>query len=173
MRWTSVLTIFSILLVTLIFTGCGCNCKCPNSVNANKYIKHKRYTKKRNLSSKYAKYNLKKHYRRYRGIKYCYGGVTKKCFDCSGFVVHTYKKLFNIKLSRTARSQVRQGRWISKRKLRAGDLIFFKPRRVVNHVGIYIGNGNFIHASSSKGVTKSNLRDYYWRDHYYTGRRFF
>lgn len=89
----------------------------------------------------------------YKGGKYVWGGTTPEGFDCSGYVQYLYKK-HNINLPRTAWAQSKKGLAVSKENLQKGDLLFFltdKKRGIpVTHVGIYIGDGNFIHAASKK-----------------------
>jgi len=89
----------------------------------------------------------------FKGGKYVWGGTTPKGFDCSGYVQYLYKK-HNINLPRTAWAQSKKGVPVKKENLQKGDLLFFltdKKRGIpVTHVGIYIGNGNFIHAASKK-----------------------
>jgi len=97
----------------------------------------------------------------FKGGKYVWGGTTPKGFDCSGYVQYLYKK-HNINLPRTAWSQSKKGVAVAKSDLQKGDLLFFltdKKRGIpVTHVGIYIGNGNFIHAASKKkGIIISPL----------------
>ena len=89
----------------------------------------------------------------FKGGKYVWGGTTPEGFDCSGYVQYLYKK-HNINLPRTAWAQSKKGLTVDKDNLQKGDLLFFltdKKRGIpVTHVGIYIGNGNFIHAASKK-----------------------
>ena len=89
----------------------------------------------------------------YKGGKYVWGGTTPKGFDCSGYVQYLYKK-HHINLPRTAWAQSKKGTLVEKQNLQKGDLLFFltdKKRGIpVTHVGIYIGEGNFIHAASKK-----------------------
>lgn len=101
------------------------------------------------------------------GVKYSYGGSTTRGFDCSGYVSYVFKKN-DIHLSRTAASMHASGTAVKKTNLAAGDLVFFNTSgKGVSHVGIYIGNGKFSHASSSRGVRVDKLNDpYYW------GKRF-
>jgi len=100
------------------------------------------------------------------GRKYVWGATGKSgTFDCSGFTSYVYKKN-GIHIPRTSRNQAKYGKYIARNHLRKGDLIFFdtsKHRKgYVNHVGIYLGNGKFIHASSAKKkVTISNLSKFY------------
>lgn len=112
------------------------------------------------------------------GVKYVYGGNTPKGFDCSGFVKYVYNH-FGINIERTASSQARQGKAVEKTALSAGDLVFFDTNgghNKVNHVGIYIGDGNFIQASSGSSAMKvviSNLNSGFYAESYMTARRFF
>jgi len=87
------------------------------------------------------------------GVKYVYGGETPKGFDCSGFVRYVFKH-FGISLERTCRDQARGGKPVKKSELKPGDLVFFDTNddngklNDISHVGIYIGDGKFIHASA-------------------------
>ncbi len=97
----------------------------------------------------------------FKGGKYVWGGTTPEGFDCSGYVQYLFKK-HNINLPRTALAQSKQGLLVSKEKLQKGDLLFFltdKKRGIpITHVGIYIGDGKFIHAASKKkGIIISPL----------------
>ena len=97
----------------------------------------------------------------FKGGKYVWGGTTPEGFDCSGYVQYLYKK-HNINLPRTAWQQSKQGQAVAKHELKKGDLLFFltdKKRGIpITHVGIYIGNGDFIHAASKeKGIIISPL----------------
>ena len=108
------------------------------------------------------------------GVKYRYGGTSPKHgFDCSGLVQYTHRAA-GIKLPRTTRQQYKVAKPISKKYLKAGDLVFFKIAisRAVSHVGIYLGNNKFIHApSSGKRVKISSLREKYWRKHFTSAGR--
>ncbi len=119
------------------------------------------------------KQKLEQEYQKYKGVKYRYGGTTSLGFDCSGYVQRVYKEAFNIDLPRTTRAMMKTGKKISKKNLKPGDLVFFHPTRKYYHVGIYLGNGIFMHASSSKGVTKSRLNMKYWQKSYVTARRIY
>ena len=106
------------------------------------------------------------------GIPYVWGGTTTKGFDCSGFVQYVFAQS-GISLPRTTSAQVKAGKAISKSELQPGDLVFLQNtyRTGVSHVGIYIGDGKMIHASSSKGVTTSSLSSSYYTEHYHSARR--
>ena len=114
---------------------------------------------------------LEKAYQKYKGVKYRYGGTDKRGFDCSGFVQRVYNETFHIQLPRTTKAMMKAGKKISKKELKPGDLVFFHPTRKYYHVGIYMGNGIFMHASSSQGITKSKMDMKYWKKSYVTARR--
>ncbi len=99
----------------------------------------------------------------YLGVPYKFGGSSLRGIDCSAYVQRVFR-YFSIDLPRTAREQFKAGVKISKRELRIGDLLFFKTyARYPSHVGIYIGEGKMIHASSrSKKVTISSINDPYY-----------
>lgn len=104
---------------------------------------------------------------------YKYGGNTEKGIDCSGFTGQVFEKATNIKLPRSAREQFQVGEKIDKEDLAFGDLVFFNTRRRSNpgHVGIYIGDDQFIHSSTSLGVTISSLQETYYKKRYVGARR--
>jgi cell wall-associated NlpC family hydrolase len=113
----------------------------------------------------------------FEGVKYKYGGTTKKGMDCSGLIYTSFKKEA-ITLPRTTHGLSTTGDWIDLKEVQEGDLLFFatkKNSRKVNHVGIVttarVGYVEFIHASSSKGVMVSNLAERYWYLSYVQARR--
>ncbi|HAU55669.1 MAG TPA: glycoside hydrolase, partial [Sphingobacterium sp.] len=88
------------------------------------------------------------------------------------FSYELYDKVFNTSLGYNSRNQYSQVKTVEKNELKAGDLVFFKIRsKSITHVGVYIGDNKFAHASSSKGVMISNLDEPYWRRYYYNGGR--
>lgn len=108
------------------------------------------------------------------GVPYRTGGNTKRGIDCSGLVLQLYKKVYNIGLPRTTDGQLDESAKVSQRNLREGDLVFFTSRasgKKVAHVGIYLKNGKFVHASSSNGVIVSNLDESYYTRHWLRGGR--
>jgi cell wall-associated NlpC family hydrolase len=106
------------------------------------------------------------------GTPYLYGGTTVSGFDCSGFILYLLKK-FNVDdLPRTSQSQAKKGTPVSKENLRSGDLVFFNTfGKGISHAGIYLGDNQFAHSSSSKGVRVSKLSESYYKDRYVTARR--
>lgn len=107
-------------------------------------------------------------YHNWVGTRYRMGGTTKAGIDCSAFVREVMGKAFNKSMPRSTAEQRHVGHSISKSDLRPGDLVFFRKN---NHVGVYIGNGKFVHASSSRGVTTSSLSESYWSRTYTQSRR--
>lgn len=110
-------------------------------------------------------------FQKFKGIPYKYGGTTRKGFDCSGFVNAVYINAFNIDLPRVTYDIAKEGSKVSKSKLKPGDLVFFRPSRKYMHMGIYVGNGEFMHSSTSKGVIKSRMDNVYWKKKYKFSRR--
>jgi cell wall-associated NlpC family hydrolase len=106
---------------------------------------------------------------RFLGVPYVFGGTSTSGFDCSGFVQHVFG-LMGISVPRTADAQYDVGR-PTVGGPRAGDLVFFDTYGGVSHVGIYLGKGKFVHASSSHGVMVSKLSDSYWAARYVGAKR--
>lgn len=104
---------------------------------------------------------------RWIGVPYRAGGNDKSGTDCSGLSASIFRNAFGIKLKRTSEQQrTANCRAISKRQLQQGDLVFFhngRNKRTANHVGVYLKNNRFIHASTSRGVIVSNLNEPYYK----------
>ncbi len=110
-------------------------------------------------------------YQRWKGTRHQLGGSGSQGIDCSGFVKAVYRDAFNINLPRTTKAQVHQGKSVHRNGLQPGDLVFFKPPGYPRHVGIYLNQSKFVHASKSKGVTISKIDKYYWGKYFWTARR--
>lgn len=91
--------------------------------------------------------------------------------DCSAFVQRTFREQFGLDLPRSTYEQQEMGKSISRTKLRTGDLVLFRAGSTGRHVGIYIGNDQFVHASTSSGVTISSMNEPYWKKRYNEARR--
>jgi len=114
--------------------------------------------------------------KRYLGRRYVWGAEGPSAFDCSGFTQYVIRKSKGIRLPRVSRKQAYYGKYVSRKNLRPGDLIFFdtsrRRRGYVNHVGIYIGNNKFIHASSARHrVVITSLDRPFYRARFKWGRR--
>ena len=106
------------------------------------------------------------------GVRYRTGGNTHSGVDCSGFTVAVYMAVYGIALPRVSRDQYRISRKISTTELQEGDLVFFNTNGSgVSHVGIYLGNNKFMHASVSRGVMVSGLFEPYYIQRYIGGGR--
>jgi len=121
--------------------------------------------------------NIVDYAQQFEGVKYKYGGTNKKGMDCSG-LIHTTYKSENVLLPRTTNDLSKTGDWIDLKEVQKGDLLFFATRknsRKVNHVGIVTDVINddveFIHASTSKGVMYSKLKERYWYFAFVQARR--
>lgn len=108
---------------------------------------------------------------RFMGVPYRWAGTTASGFDCSGFTQRVFH-INGVSLPRIASDQYWKGRQVAREHLSIGDLVFFSTYGPgATHVGIYMGGGNFIHASSSHGVTISSLGDSYWAKRYFGASR--
>ena len=114
---------------------------------------------------------LLEQYQEWRGVPYRSGGQSRRGVDCSGFVQLTFRERFGLELPRDTHQQSRLGAPISTHGLQPGDLVFFNTGRRTQHVGIFIEDGQFLHASTSKGVIISDLDNPYWRKTYWQSRR--
>ncbi len=119
-------------------------------------------------TSKNSSQKVNQVYRQWVGTRYHLGGTGVGGIDCSAFVQKTMSGAFNIHLPRSTAEQRHSGHSISKSDLQPGDLVFFRKN---NHVGVYIGGGKFVHASTSQGVTTSSLSESYWSRTYTQSRR--
>ena len=114
---------------------------------------------------------------KYLGTPHCMGGTTKKCMDCSGLTYLSFAKN-KIEIPRNSQEQARYGRIIFKPDdLKRGDLVFFtksyNTSAYITHVGIYLGNNKFIHASTSSGVIVTPLDNPWWSQRFVFGTRVF
>jgi len=116
-------------------------------------------------------HGLRQHYQDWRGTRYRAGGLSHTGVDCSGFTALTFRDVYGIQLPRTAHEQAMRGMPVDRDSLQPGDLVFFKRGRSGDHVGIYLGNDEFMHASSRQGVVISSMNSIYWRGKFWKGSR--
>ena len=153
-------------LLALICTGCS---KSANKVQVRELSGSSKVVSLKN--SKSVKRQLYSQYKEWKGVRYKANGLSKKGIDCSGFVHLTFRDKLGRKIPRTTSQLSRLGSKISRKQLRAGDLVFFKTGIKIRHVGIYVEKGKFLHASTSKGVIISRLDNVYWQKHFWHARR--
>ncbi|WP_422666798.1 C40 family peptidase [Billgrantia gudaonensis] len=110
-------------------------------------------------------------HQRWVGTPYRLGGESTRGIDCSALVQRVFAETFRLELPRTTGDQVREGEPVDRDALQVGDLVFFRPPGAYDHVGIYVGEGHFLHASTSQGVKLSRLDNVYWQRHFWQARR--
>lgn len=167
--------------------------KNKNSIHSNASLQesnYQNYIKSKQLSKKHSKNNpfneftnnnyitkksalnneLFDFYSKWEGVRYKLGGESKKGIDCSAFIQKAFKERFDLEMPRTTLLQAKVGKEIKKNELEIGDLVFFKTGKS-KHVGIYIDNGKFMHASTKIGVTISDLDNDYFSKNYWKAQR--
>ncbi|MFK2826896.1 NlpC/P60 family protein [Bacillus sp. B190/17] len=116
-------------------------------------------------NSSSSKASVTSYAKRFMNVPYKWGGTTPSGFDCSGFLTYVYKNSANISLPRTVAGIYTSGKRTSSPKV--GDIVFFQTyKKGASHAGIYLGGNQFIHSSSSAGVTISSLKSTYWSQRY-------
>lgn len=151
----------SVLLLLTLLTGCSSSPKITSPAFEPEF----------HSSTQGAEITLSRLYQQHdnwRGTPYRLGGQSRSGIDCSAFVQITYQDVFGLRLPRTTSQQIRAGQQINKSDLQAGDLVFFRNG---NHVGIYLEDDRFLHASTRLGVTISSLNNIYWSRKYWRSIR--
>jgi cell wall-associated NlpC family hydrolase len=161
----SILFILPVMAVMTVLVSCAVNQK-HNTTGSHVAQQAAEYSNSDEIENR-----LLEEYRQWRGTRHRMGGIGGKGIDCSGFVQKVYLDAFNIKLPRTTKEQVEQGNSVTFHELKPGDLVFFKPPTYPRHVGIFLRDSKFVHASKNKGVTVSKIDAYYWGKYYWTARR--
>ena len=149
----------TLFLVFLLIVLSGCSTRSANSSSPSQQANHS------DLDKLYPYHN------RWHQTPYKLGGYGSQGIDCSAFVQRTYYDLFKMKIPRTTKSLANYGKKVSRTTIKTSDLVFFKTGYNTRHVGIYLHNGDFMHASSSKGVIISSINDPYWKKRYWMTRR--
>lgn len=152
-----------LLLSGLLLAGCASSRSVPEATS----------TTNQSWSSEETESRLRSAAERWEGVEHKLGGSSRSGVDCSGLVQSVFREEFQVSVPRTTEKQARTGKSVSRSSLRPGDLVFFRPERKKRHVGIYLSDGEFLHASSSEGVTISPLDRSYWTDHWWQARRLF
>lgn len=109
-------------------------------------------------------------YSEWKNVKYKMGGSSKSGIDCSAFTQKIYKEKFDITIPRTTVTQVNVGTEVKKSELIPGDLVFFKTSKTDKHVGVYVGDNKFLHASI-KGIQYTSMDKPFYKKSYWTSRR--
>ena len=122
------------------------------------------------FSTKSTQEGLMLMFRKWKGVKYKWGGTDFNGIDCSALTQKLYARVMHKKLPRTTGEQIKKGQRIPVSELAPGDLVFFQTKKSVRHVGVYVGHGQFMHASGSRGVTLSDLQNTFWSEHFETAR---
>ncbi len=115
--------------------------------------------------------SLMQAYRDWKGTPYRIGGRSANGVDCSSFVSIIFDEYFGRNLPASTRRLLNRGEGVRRHSIRSGDLVFFKTGRRTLHVGILVEEGEFLHASTSQGVTLSSIFDEYWANRYLGARR--
>ncbi|RTZ16819.1 hydrolase [Vibrio aquaticus] len=158
---------FQLGLLSSLLIGCSSssqhdfNQPTPNVIHSEHQIAQQKVTKSSLLDI----------YQVWKGAPYRLGGTTLGGVDCSAFVQTAYKDGLGLTLPRTTLAQVEIGKEIEYSEAMIGDLVFFKTAPNTRHVGVYLGNKQFMHASTSKGVIISRLDNPYWASKYWHFRR--
>jgi len=134
-------------------------------------IKKASHSKRLKIKNKISIQKLMTSYQKWKGTRYRYGGTNHRGIDCSSLTRHIFKDSFGIHLPRTTYRQIKLGQNVTASELSPGDLVFFVTGRYDRHVGIYIGNQQFMHASRIKGVTISKMKNVYWKNKFLAARR--
>ena len=169
-RQSKFLACMGLSVITVLFMTTACTSTPKQSPPISVQPAHPQVTNQQFREVNIEK-RLREEYRRWKGTRHRLGGTNNRGIDCSGFVKAVYKDVFNLDLPRTTKAQVKQGRSIPFKQLRAGDLVFFQPPTYPRHVGIYLSGSEFVHASKSKGVILSKIDPTYWGKYYWTARR--
>lgn len=156
---------YFLMVFSLLWTACGTH---------RKFSSQKKETVRESpkSSTKSADQNVLQEINKWLGVPYLYGGNDKKGVDCSGFVCAVYTTVYAMQLPRTSKAMYSTYASVSEENLQIGDLVFFNyDGKGVSHVGIYIGNHKYAHASTSKGVIIGDLTWAYTKKHFLRGGR--
>lgn len=159
------------IALALLASGCATRSPQHNHLESQVHRSHPPSLHDQDSSNPKLASALHRFYKRWAGTPYRYGGQSRSGVDCSSFVRQAVDATESYQLPRTTVAQAQTGTRIPRSDLELGDLVFFDTSNVAHHVGIYVGNGRFMHASTSQGVIISRLDNVYWRRHYWQSRR--
>jgi lipoprotein Spr len=161
--------LFFVIVISLLFIACRPSARFSTS-NSNK---PEEIEKKQNYPDESSA--LSTFIQQWMYTPYKYGGMSKSGVDCSGFSSIAMREIFGVRIPRTAEDQYKAGETVRDGWQKAGDLVFFKNvrGRGIDHVGIFLGNNRFAHASTKKGVIISDLDEDYYHKRYVGSRRYF
>ncbi|KXF83293.1 C40 family peptidase [Enterovibrio coralii] len=158
---------------SLFLTGCETASVTPDVTLVTPPLTINPYhSQEESVTIKNVNYALNQYFDEWKGTPYRWGGSSKKGIDCSAFTQHAYHTIFEHPLPRTTIQQVKNGTKVTLSNASYGDLVFFKTGSRRYHVGIYIGEREFMHASTSKGVIISTLDNPYWSTRFWQIRSY-
>lgn len=178
MNWTRLFCVAALAIATLALSSCSLHKRTPKSStkpSAQSSTPKPNNAGESNIKKKYAAelgvapQDLKNEklyvfIDEWKGVPYKYGGTTKTGIDCSGFIGILYREVYSINLPRTTSEISQNSKPISKSNLNEGDIVIFDINgKKGSHVGVYLINGKFVHASTSKGVIISDLENPYYQ----------
>jgi cell wall-associated NlpC family hydrolase len=161
MTVSSIQALIVLLLISLV---AGCQSSPPRTTTSSPPLS----SPTTDASQRATLQQLYAQHQQWRGTPYRLGGQSRAGIDCSAFVQTTFMDQFGIALPRTTRQQLDVGKQIDKADLQAGDLVFFRNGQ---HVGIYLEEDKFLHASTRLGVTISSMNNVYWSRKYWRSIR--
>jgi len=162
--WMRIHAFIFVFLTALLLTGCG-------SQGVYKAIPDNSATPFQYMTGTDLRLRLIDHYSLWRGTPYKLGGNDQRGIDCSGFTQQAYRQQFDLRIPRTTDKQLHFGTEVMRADILPGDLVFFSTGVKLRHVGVYLGQNEFLHASTSRGVMISRLDNIYWNERYLQSRR--
>lgn len=167
-----------LILLPLAFVSCASNPKyrtkniAEESTSSRKKV-HRNIGSKKDESNKFSQNIMEEEIKSWLGTPYHLGGTTKEGVDCTGFVLKVFQNFTNQKLPRVSSKMYKVGEAVPQNKLQFGDLVFFRghSNNKISHVGIFLGEGKFAHASLSYGVIYSHLNENYYKKRYIGAKR--
>jgi len=160
-----------LVFIVVVFSACGGG-KSAVSKKKDNYVVNKYAEILKTPKSEIKNVKLYSFIDSWYGVKYRFGGMSKLGVDCSGFCNVLYSQVYNKQIRRTTAQMVKDVNKVGRNRLKEGDLVFFNIARKKNsHVGVYLKNNKFVHASSSKGVIISSLENPYYKKAYNKGGR--